>query len=376
MTGDRIEALLGALLRSRLGYDKPPSPTRLRDELSALAAERQCDPALLLERVWRTGDPDVLSRLVHAATVPHTSFFRHPEQLDRLVGRLRDMSATGRALRIWCAGCATGEEAYSIAILAERAGVPVRVLGTDVRTSAIEVARRGEYSARRALGVPGADALGGWRAPPNLRASVRFEVASLVDRDPAGTAGTFDAILCRNVLLYFDRDTAASVLATLAGRLARGGSILVAPVESLIPLPEELEPDEAPGFLRHARRQRAEAVAPRARRPAPRPDSRERRSPSVAPPGALDDAARELAAGDFAGAETTLHRVLDREPANSRAWFLLGEALAQRGEINQARAAFEHAARHAESSADEDAGTVVAAARARAGSIAPPAEDE
>lgn len=156
-------------------------------------------------------DPDAMHRLVDALTVGETYFFRDEAQ-GRLLQSVLTTTALARPsgpIEVWSAGCATGEEAYSIAMLAAEAGLGsrVRILGTDVSPTAIGMAEAGQYGRRSLRATSEArrhrwfhDAGGGQKlVASEVRAAVRFRHANLL----AGPPGDFDVIVCRNVLIYF-----------------------------------------------------------------------------------------------------------------------------------------------------------------------------
>jgi chemotaxis protein methyltransferase CheR len=214
----------------------------LREAASALGE----DPGALARRV-SAREPDAVAALVDHALVGETAFWRHPAQLAA-VGRLA-ARASG-PLSIWCAGCATGEEAYSVAMaLLEvgRSGRGDRVLGTDLSERALAAAREGVYRRRSLRTLP--DAVGRrWmeaagearRVGPAARALVSFARHNLA-AEPAPAARPFDVVLCRNVLIYFEPPAAAAVLHELVRALRPGGALLLGPVE--LPLASALELD-------------------------------------------------------------------------------------------------------------------------------------
>lgn len=197
-------------------------------------------------------DPTSLARLLEDLVVGETYFGRIPEQrrvlrATVLPGLLDEAAGTpGRRVRIWSAGCSTGEEAYDVAlILADlldaRGGPPAwdaRVIGTDLSEAAITVARHGQYSPRsvallpqeereRHLAADGAR----WCVSDRLRRLVELRVANLV-RDPAPEQ-RIDLVLLRNVTIYFDRETTRRVLQTVLDALRPGGWLLMGHSETL-----------------------------------------------------------------------------------------------------------------------------------------------
>lgn len=324
MSKEAIEAWLDRVIGRRLGYRVGRSP-RLLAELETLAKKERRPAFEVLRGIEQRPRGATFERLLHAATVPHTGFFRHPEQLDDFATWLRERPRAA-VPEIWCAGCATGEEAWSLALVARRLGRDVRILATDVSAVALRTAEAGRYPARRCLGLGPEERERGWSADRTLRTMVRFARASLVDPDPAPAAGAFDLVFCRNVLLYFEREAAREVLGTIARRLRPAGAVVVAPAETLIPAPPPLAPLGPVGWLG---RTEARPASP----PEPPPPSTQ-----------VEQAARLLASGETDAAEEILHRWLETTPDDARAWFLLGEALLARGEQAQAHTAFARAA--------------------------------
>lgn len=236
-----LDWLLGKILSPRLGHVLEPWPSEVYRTIEALARERGTDEVVVLSRLSQDPTNEDVDRLIAAASVTHTAFFRHPEQFSELERRLleRHRQVRGRPVRIWCAGCATGEEPYSVAICAERAGVEVSVLATDVNPEAIATARRGVYAARRSAGLPGHVPDQPWVAPASLRERIRFELRSLVDPEPAGRRAGFDFVLCRNVLIYFNDGLAARVHGLLYESLAPGGVLGLGQREAIRLTPRE-----------------------------------------------------------------------------------------------------------------------------------------
>jgi chemotaxis protein methyltransferase CheR len=199
------------------------------------AARAEGEPARAFARRVLARDPGALTVLIEHVVVSETAFWRHPEQLDA-IGRLA--AEARRPLAIWSAGCATGEEPYSVAIAlleAGREGKGDRIVATDVSTRALEVAAAGVYGIRSTRKLP--VALGTRWFETGFERRVRREVRALVElrrhnlvAEPA-PGGPFDVVLCRNVLIYFDPRTAGEVVRRLAGALRPGGVLVLGPVE-------------------------------------------------------------------------------------------------------------------------------------------------
>ncbi|TAM87479.1 MAG: chemotaxis protein CheR [Candidimonas sp.] len=176
-----------------------------------------------------------------AFTINHTAFFREAHHFRKLEAFLRGRRSP---ISIWCCAASTGEEPYSIAMTLREtvpaAAVPGVILATDVDSRAIDAARAGVYTLARVEPVGdarlkkyfhrgrGAQA-GRVRVKPELASLVEFGAANLC-ADPAGwplAAREFDAIFCRNVLIYFDHATQRRVLQALFARLKPQGLIFV-----------------------------------------------------------------------------------------------------------------------------------------------------
>jgi anti-anti-sigma regulatory factor len=150
----------------------------------------------------------------------------------------------GGTVNAWSAGCATGEEAYTLALLLSRnlPGRRVRVLGTDISREALEVARAGTYPERALAPVPEAlrrwgfepSGPGAWRVADHVSRLVAFEQRNLAEAPyPRG----FDLIWCRNVLIYFSPEARAQAVRRLADSLDDGGFLFVGYAESLRDVP-------------------------------------------------------------------------------------------------------------------------------------------
>jgi chemotaxis methyl-accepting protein methylase len=378
-----LNTLLTQLLAPRLGHVPARWPEHLWSTLRQLAARARTNELETLKRLLAQPDPVAISALLKSATVAHTLFFRHPEQFAELEVRLETLAREGKEpVRIWSAACASGEEPYSIAMLAERLGVEVSILATDVSPETIAIARLGHYEPHRSIGIPNHPEDEPWQAPQQLKDQVRFAAASLVEINPALNETPFHIIFCRNVLIYFDRRSAAQLLDRLQkDHLLPDGVIAVAPVEALIPPPRSLV-QVSFGWLARAALPTRESGPPAARRASParvaklqtanKPVALAAPAPTTAGVQAsLETAARMLASGYPDVAEELLQAVIAGSPEEARAWFLLGEVLVLRDEPLQARIAFQQAAQAAETNPPEevDGETFWRAAIARANQL-------
>jgi chemotaxis protein methyltransferase CheR len=230
------------LIRKRTGLVVPDSR---RQRLAArLWAEARAEGsfARLYSRLRETStESAAFGQLLDAASDTSTAFFGDPFSLQALSEeiapeRLLALGADG-VLDIWCVGCATGEEPYSLAMrLEERrivSGRRVRIRGTDLSPDAIRRARAGIFHAHTLRDVSEErrekffEPAGGgrFRIREPLRSSVYFAARSLLD-EPKGS-GTFDAILCRNVLPFLEEDVRGRAVETLALFLKPGGYLLL-----------------------------------------------------------------------------------------------------------------------------------------------------
>jgi chemotaxis protein methyltransferase CheR len=189
-------------------------------------------------------------------TTHETYFFREDYQLrafrDELLPMFAKQAVRSKRLRVWSAGCSTGEEAYTIAILALESGLfrpadgwEVRVYGSDLSKKCIAAARRGVYSgasfrstsevAKRAWFVAGSSAEpDAYGVSPEVRALCQFGQMNLLDGERTQLVGPCDAIFCRNVLLYFDGGSRRRVIEMFYERLVPGGVLLLGHAESLL----------------------------------------------------------------------------------------------------------------------------------------------
>jgi len=203
----------------------------------------------------RLGNDSVAAALTEAVTVNDTSFFREPAQFEALRTLLPSMLAArqgDKILRIWSAGCATGQEAYSIAMLLEEMnlaaqGWMIDLIATDISGEALARGERGTYSpfevqrgldetqlARYFVGEQG-----GFTISRRLRRMVTFRRFNLLDS--FGWLDDLDLVFCRNVLIYFDRATKLDMLARMADTMGENGLLLLGDADAPQPLTPALQ---------------------------------------------------------------------------------------------------------------------------------------
>jgi chemotaxis protein methyltransferase CheR len=191
-----------------------------------------------------------IEQLVNALTVNETYFYREEHQLacltaDLLEARLK-AKPRDEPLRIWSVPCSTGEEPYSIAIwllenwpFVDR--YEIEIVGSDIDTNVLTSARAGAYGKRALMRLPQAvvqkyfttDDAVIWRIVDDLRGSVSFTEANIVDRAATRPHGQFDVIFCRNVLIYFDDVARRTAAENLFENLLPGGFICLGHTESM-----------------------------------------------------------------------------------------------------------------------------------------------
>ncbi|MBV9369516.1 MAG: methyltransferase domain-containing protein [Frankiales bacterium] len=216
------------------------------------------------ERMRATSAPDVLAylslvrddakerqSLLDEVTIPETHFFRNPPQIRALrkyvLPEMLKLATPTKRLRIWSAGCSTGEEPYTLAMLVREllpaaAGWDVQIIATDVSTRALAAARTGRYAERSFVMTDPVDlqrffALDtesrSWQVRDEIRELVEFRHHNLVTEPPPFEAGQVDLVFCRNVTIYFDRDTTKSLMRRLHGCLRQGGYLFLGHAETL-----------------------------------------------------------------------------------------------------------------------------------------------
>jgi chemotaxis protein methyltransferase CheR len=302
-----------------------------------LATERVAPDAELdgfLAQLQGPNGHALLAHLIDEITVQETYFFRQPEEFEKIDWHdlLRRAHQSGaEEIRIWVPACATGEEPYTLALLAmESLGhgrTPVSIVATDISTVAINAAIEGSYSPRSMRFVP-ADLVerhfirsGRYhRVGSQLRSLVRFRRHNLIAESiPPPGETPFELIACRNVLIYLDAETIEPTVQSMESALAPGGRLILGAADRL---------------TRTAARLNGEvAIAPAALADAP--VLRELRRPlgvDQAEGGALADALKAADEGNLDLAIDIASGVLERDPLDADALFVRGLAELGRGD--------------------------------------------
>jgi chemotaxis protein methyltransferase CheR len=369
------------LVRARTGM--VPTESRAADLTRtvrrAVADLGVADASALNELLSASADAsDALDAVLCALNVSETNFFRHAGQIDaleqrvlpELIARRRDE----RRLRLWSAGCSTGEEPYTLAMLVSRL-LPdlhewdVLILATDLNGRSLERARRGLYRAWSLRGISPATLAPyltrqgeQFEVTPALRAMVSFAQLNLAEDvypAPATNTEAMDLVLCRNVLMYFDDEGRRAVIARMGDALTDGGYLLTSHVEAGLDGFDNLA-REAPGTAIYRKLDaRAASIDAREEEPAavrlaaapvprldasPRPRRRPAPPPRAAGPDEVERARREALALWRAGSAEAALRGLEaataRRPLEAPLHYLHGLMLLDAGPPDEALAAF------------------------------------
>ena len=248
---DSSSRILAGLLEARTGQQLTMSRRwRIETALSSLLRERGIATLDELITILVMGkEPGLSQQVVEALLNNETYFFRDRAPFDVLarhaLPELAKRRDKNKRLRIWSAGCSTGQEVYSLAMLFAEApeqwrGWTIDILGTDVSTHCIDRARAGTYTqfeVQRGLGINQTirwfeECGEGWRGVEDLRRPVRFQVHNLLEPPPH--PGGFDIVLCRNVLLYLSPDKKTLAFERLASAMADDGWLMLGAGETVI----------------------------------------------------------------------------------------------------------------------------------------------
>lgn len=248
---------LSGLIHGHCGIMLPPAKKtmlegRLRKRLGALGMKSFAEYCSYIFDSKGGGDEYV--HMLDAVTTNKTDFFREPEHFDYLLLRVLPELVTvrglglSRPLRVWSAGCSTGDEAYTLAMVLSEFGEKVRgllfsILGTDISTRVLAKAVSAVYAHERAEPIPmelrkkyllrsKSRDRGLVRITPEIRAHVSFARLNLMDED-YGIREKMAVVFCRNVIIYFNRQTQQKLICRIAEQLIPGGYLFMGHSESL-----------------------------------------------------------------------------------------------------------------------------------------------
>ena len=327
---------VAALVRSESGMVLGES------QMPALeAALRRVDPGLDAATFLRRAAGDgraLVDRLIDEVTINETFFFRQRRELDAIdwPRLLEAARAHGRnTIRVWVAACSSGEEAYTLAMLASEALArpqpPLSIVATDISPAILEKARRARYG-KRALRLVDADVrrryfvedAAGVEVAQGIRDLVEFRRHNLV-ADPAPRPAAFDLIACRNVLIYFDGDTVEQVIASLEHGLAPRGMLLLGAADRLCGSARRL----AAGDRATPHPVPAQTPTPAPARTLRRPLGREIADLSPSAERGIDAALAAANRGSLGETLVITERLLHEDPLDANAYFV--RALAELG---------------------------------------------
>ncbi|MBI5654006.1 MAG: tetratricopeptide repeat protein [Chloroflexi bacterium] len=307
----------------------------------------------------------VWDQLIGALTVGETYFFRNTNHFDALVkhilpGIIAEREHGNRRIRIWSAGCATGEEPYSLAILL-RETIPnieswnISILATDINRDALKKAREGKYSAWSFRGVEKRVQATYFRQSDNqyvisdaIKKMVAFDCLNLVgDLFPSLTNNTnaMDLIVCRNVTIYFSEAVTRAVIAKFQACLVNNGWLIPGPSEPNMLYYGDFQARNFPGTVIYQKPGGAtqaksaltfvpaSSAAFKPVAPAPPKPARVK----LAPPDPYQRALELIQAGQADQALAKLHEKIDQSANFAPAYFMLGKIYANRGNLEEAQ---------------------------------------
>ena len=259
---DSSSRILAGLLEARTGQQLTMNRRwRIETALASLLRERGIPTLDELITILVMGrEPALATHVVEALLNNETYFFRDRQPFDLLAAQALPALIAARAdkkrLRLWSAGCSTGQEAYSLAMMFAEdplkwQGWTIDILGTDVSSAVVDRARSGTYTqfeVQRGLGIAQMikwfeECDDGWRAVEPLRRPVRFQVHNLLEPPPH--PGQFDIVLCRNVLLYLNAEKRSQAFDRLASAMAPDGALMLGAGETVIGQTKKLASDRA-----------------------------------------------------------------------------------------------------------------------------------
>lgn len=294
-------------------------------------------------------------RLIDRLIIGVTWFLREAAGLQALAAALRRRHGAGAQVRIWSAGCSTGQEPYGIAMTLVEAGLHPRILATDINHESLRIAAAASYPLRSLAALPAA-----WQKryvhrrgsgsasehgviQPAISSLVTFGVHNLASasKPPEGWSA-FDAVVCRNVLMYFERARATDVVRRLARSCQPGGYVLLSAAERplvwMTQVLEEADGDHDVVLLRRA------AALPASRhdeQPAPKPPPASA-APALAAPtpspvkGVLAEVRRLMASAELGQALERLQSLFTSDPLHAEAHLLRGLLLKRLGMVKEA----------------------------------------
>ncbi len=251
---DRAFKKLAEYIEAQLGIRMPDAKrimleSRLQKRLRILGLP---DYDAYLDHVFSDSDNTELVQMIDAVTTNKTDFFREPDHFDILTSRILPKALSnpgmGRPFSFWSAGCATGEEPYTLAMVLEEfilthPGFSYQIIASDISTQALQKAVNAIYPSERVDVVPLAlkrkyllrskdSQKGDVRFKKEVREKIKFIRLNFMD-DSYPFEGVFDMVFCRNVIIYFDRATQEKMLGRICRHLRPGGNLFLGHSETL-----------------------------------------------------------------------------------------------------------------------------------------------
>jgi chemotaxis protein methyltransferase CheR len=246
----QVLSILSALIEERTGIHYGVGDLSLLEaKVTPRAEERGYESLLDYYYLLRYDDPlgREMDALIDVLVVPETYFFREFDAVRLAVADfVLPVLAKGGRPRVWCAACATGEEPLTVAMLLAEANAldDVDIVATDMSLRVLSRASNGDFGGRSVRHVPDPALAEKWlalgeqtvRVAPALRKAIDFRRLNLIDAAAVEALGTFDVVLCRNVLIYFKDETASRVISSIGRVIRPGGALFVGASESLLRL--------------------------------------------------------------------------------------------------------------------------------------------
>ncbi|OFX10943.1 MAG: chemotaxis protein CheR [Alphaproteobacteria bacterium RIFOXYD12_FULL_60_8] len=252
-------ALFSQIVKERSGLILTPEKAYLLESRLLPIARKQGLATLedLARQIRHAKTEALLESITEALTTNETFFFRDTKPFDLLkdlvLPPLIESRASSRTLRIWCAAASSGQEPYSIAMIlkemsAKLAGWTIKIVATDISKEILDKAKAGRYSqfeVQRGLPITflvkyfkkDGDS---WALSEDIKKMVDFRFFNLLDN--VTSLGTYDVVFCRNVLIYFDRETKARILNQTSTMMPADGTLFLGGAETVLGITDQFKP--------------------------------------------------------------------------------------------------------------------------------------